>query len=94
MIQIQTDTLDQPYIEWAQAEGSAEFYKRAWIQHKTGEKDWARTGRYLNVVRIDRDRAGSGGAPTDFPIRSTLTDAQILEAFVAAVCAVTGCPLP
>lgn len=93
MIEIRHDTLDQPYIEWAQAEGPAAF-KRAWIQHKTGDTDWAGTGRYLNVVRIDRNRAGIAGNPTDFPIFSTLPDNQILEAFVAAVCAVTGCQLP
>lgn len=94
MIEIRTDTLGQRYIEWAQAEGSPTFYKRAWIQHKAGEKDWAETGRYLNVVRIDRERPGSGGNPTDFPVYSQLPDDQILEAFVAAVCAVTGCRLP
>jgi len=94
MIQIQTDSMGQPYIEWAQAEGSRAFCKRAWIQHKTDEKDWAGTGRYLNVVRLDRERPGIGGNPTDFPIFSDLPDNQILEAFVAAVCAVTGCRLP
>ena len=93
-MEIHTDTLNQRYIEWAQAEGSPRFYKRAWIQHKDGEKDWAGTGRYLNVVRIDRERPGIGGNPTDFPIYCNLQDDQILEAFVAAVCAVTGCRLP
>lgn len=93
MIQIEFDGKNQPYIEWRQAEGPAGF-KRAWIQHKTGDADWAGTGRYLNVVRIDRTHPGIGGNPTDFPIFSTLPDRQILEAFVAAVCAVTGCQLP
>jgi hypothetical protein len=88
MIEIQTDSKDQPYIEWPQVEGPA-GYKRAWIQHKTGDSDW-----YLNVVRIDRTRPGVSGSPTDFPIFSDLPDRQILEAFVAAVCAVTGCRLP
>ena len=95
MIQIQTDTLGQPYNEWAQIESpDPDGYKRAWIQVREGDKDWARTRRYLNVVRIDRNRPGLGGSPTDFPIFSDLPDAQILEAFVAAVCAVTGCQLP
>lgn len=93
MIEIQIDSKDQPYIEWPQAEGHA-GYKRAWIQRKTDESDWAGTGRYLNVVRIDRSKPGIGGNPTDFPIFSDLPDRQILEAFVAAVCAVTGCRLP
>jgi hypothetical protein len=95
MIQIQTDSLGQPYIEWAQiANPEPDGYKRAWIQVKEGDKDWAGTRRYLNVVRINRSRPGSGGNPTDFPVFSDLPDAQILEAFVAAVCAVTGCQLP
>ena len=94
MIRIEMDTLGQPYIEWQQAD-HPEGYKRAWIQRKTEpDKDWARTGRYLNVVRRDPARPGSGGVPTDFPVYSDLPDAQILEAFVAAVCAVTGCRLP
>jgi hypothetical protein len=94
MIKILTDTKDQPYIEWPQAKHPA-GYKRAWIQRKTDPtKDWAGTGRYLNVVRIDSSRPGSGGNPTDFPIFSGLPDEQVLEAFVAAVCAVTGCKLP
>jgi len=93
MIQIATDSLGQPYIEWAQADGPA-AYKRAWIQRKTDEKDWAGTGRYLNVVRIDQNRPGIGGNPTDRPIFCDLPDEQVLEAFVAAVCAVTGCRLP
>jgi len=97
MIEIQTDTLGQRYIEWAQNGNIPDGYKRAWIQRKTGDKDWAGTGRYLNVVRIDPNRPGIGGNPTDFPIflpEHVLTDDQILEAFVAAVCAVTGCRLP
>jgi hypothetical protein len=94
MIQILTDTLGQPYIEWAQAQGPS-GYKRAWIQRKTDpDRDWAGTGRYLNVVRIDRTKHGIAGNPTDFPVYSDLPDAQVLEAFVAAVCAVTGCRLP
>jgi hypothetical protein len=94
MIEIMTDTKGQPYIEWPQAEHPA-GYKRPWIQHKTNpDKDWARTGRYLNVVRIDRRKPGSGGNPTDFPVFSDLPDKQVLEAFVAAVCVTTGCKLP
>lgn len=91
MIPIKHDTKGQPLIEWQQ---SPEGWKRAWIQRKEPEKDWAGTGRYLNIVRIDPARPGSGGNPTDFPIFSDLPDEQILEAFVAAVCAVTGCRIP
>lgn len=94
MIDIQPDGKGQPFIEWEQAPGG---YKRAWIQRKTDpDKDWARTpdGRYLNVVRIERPGGGPAGNATDFPIFSTLSDEQILEAFVAAVSAITGCRLP
>ena len=92
MINIQQDTKDQPFIEWEQAPGG---FKRAWIQHKSeSEKDWAGTGRYLNVVRIERLGGGPAGNPTDFPIFNALSDEQILEAFVAAVSAITGCRLP
>ncbi len=92
MINIQHDTKGQPFIEWEQAPSG---FKRAWIQHKSeAEKDWADTGRYLNVVRIERLGGGPAGNPTDFPIFTTLSDEQILEAFVAAVSAITGCRLP
>jgi hypothetical protein len=95
MVPIAHDSMGQPYIEWAQVPDPApDGYKRAWIQRKAGEKDWAGTGRYLNVVRIDRSRPGIGGNPTDFPIFTDISDEQVLEAFVSAVCAVTGCRLP
>jgi hypothetical protein len=95
MIPIQTDTKGQRYIEWAPPEAPT-AYKRAWIRRpeRGSDKDWAGTERYLNVVRIDPSRPGSGGNSTDFPIYSTFSDEQILEAFVATVCAITGCTLP
>lgn len=90
-MKIQHDGKGQPFIEWEQVEGS---YKRAWIQRKdTEDKDWAKTGRYLNVVRCNAP-GRPGGNPTDFPIfHSPLTDEQILRAFVHSVCAMTGCKL-
>lgn len=86
------DGKGQPYIEWFQ--GEAEWgHKRAWVQRKTEpDKDWAGTGRYINVVQTNGKRPG--GVPADFPIFSSLPDEQVLTAFVAAVCAITGCPLP
>jgi hypothetical protein len=81
-------------VEWEQAKG---HYKRAWIQHKTEwDKDWAESpgGRYLNVVRCDNKTRNPGGNPTDFPVFCDLSDEQILTAFVATVCAITGCKLP
>jgi len=93
MIAIRRDGNGQPYIQWQQGEG-VDAYKRAWIQRRTGEKDWAGTGRYLNVVRAEGADTGPGGNATDFPVFSQLPDEQLLESFVAAVCGITGCPLP
>ena len=95
MIRIEHDSKQQPYIQWAPPEAPTGL-KRAWIRHaeRGSDKDWAGTERYLNVVRIDPTKPGSGGHSTDFPIYSTLSDEQILEAFVAAVCSITGCSLP
>jgi hypothetical protein len=88
---IQRDTKGQPFVEWEQAPGG---YKRAWIQRKTDPAtDWAGTGRYLNVVRIESLGQGPAGNATDFPIFCDLPDEQILEAFVISVCAITGCRL-
>lgn len=91
MIGIRRDGQGQPYIQWQQF---GEGYKRAWIQRRTGEKDWANTGRYLNVVSTHGAEGGPAGNATDFPIFSGLSDEQILEAFVAAVCSIVGCQLP
>jgi hypothetical protein len=80
-------------VEWEQALGHR---KRAWIQRKSDpEKDWAQTPerRYLNVVRVDRESGNPGGNATDFPVYCTLPDRQILQAFVASVCAITGLEL-
>lgn len=90
---IERDAKGQLFIEWEQAPGG---FKRAWIQRKTDpSKDWAkaRDGRYLNVVRVEGRGIGPAGNATDFPIFSDLPDEQILEAFVAAVSAITGCRL-
>ena len=91
-MEICTDSKDQLYIQWQQCvDGMPETMKRAWIQYRDGERDWAGTGRYLNVVRCGADGNPRGNA-TDFPIYSSdLSDVQILSAFVAAVNAITGC---
>ena len=86
-MEIQRDGKGQPYIEWEQAEGC---YKRAWIQKRDGERDWANTGRYLNVVRCNSP-GRPGGNATDFPIfNDHLGDEEILHAFVYAINAMTG----
>jgi hypothetical protein len=93
MFPILRDSKGQAYIQWEQVQGSG-GWKRAWIHHRDGTKDWAESGRYLNVVRTGGPDAGPGGNATDFPIFSELTDEQILEAFVASICAITGCTVP
>lgn len=85
-MEIQHDGNGQPYIEWEQAAGC---YKRAWIQRRDGDKDWADTERYLNVVRCN-SAGHPGGNATDFPIFNNLADEQILLAFVYAINAMTG----
>jgi len=91
MLEIEHDKTanKQPYIEWQQVEGA---YKRAWIQKREGDKDWAGTGRYLNVVRC-QEKGRVGGNPTDFPIYNDLPDEEILLAFVHSVSAITGAKL-
>ena len=88
-MRIQHDGNGQPYIEWEQTGG---HFKRAWIRKSDPEKDWAETGRYLNVVRCQTP-GHPGGNSTDFPIFNDLPDEQILRAFVHSVCAITGCEL-
>ena len=89
---IQHDQKGQPFVEWEQAPGG---YKRAWIQRKADiGKNWANTERYLNVVRITAPGQGPAGNATDFPIFNGLPDDQILAAFVAMVCGLTGCRIP
>ena len=90
VLEIKRDGNGSPYIEWEQAAGS---FKRAWIQTRSGEKDWAGTGRYLQVVRCQSE-GRPGGNPTDFPIRNSLSDEQILRSFVYVVSAITGSQIP
>ncbi len=88
---IKKDGKNQSYLEWEIGPGG---FKRAWVQHREAtDKDWAGTGRYLNVVRVEGYDIGPAGNATDFPIFSNLSDDQILIAFVASVCAITGCKL-
>jgi len=91
MLEIEHDKTgkEQPYIEWQQTEG---VFKRAWIQRREGDKDWAGTGRYLNVVRC-QEKGRVGGNATDFPIWNDLSDEEILRAFVHSVSATTGAKL-
>ncbi len=91
MLEILRDGNGQPYIQWRH--GNTPGYKRAWVQRRSGPKDWAQSGRYLNVVRTEGPDSGPSGNATDFPIFSDLPDEQILEAFVAATSAITGCPI-
>lgn len=85
-MKINRDGNDNPYVEWDQGYGC---YKRAWIQTRSGDKDWAGTGRYLNIVRCS-EPGHPAGNPTDFPIYNDLPDQQVLLAFVLATNAITG----
>jgi hypothetical protein len=87
-MRIDRDKSGQPMIEWQQAQDG---WKRAWIRTAPPEKDWAHTGQYLHVVRVDAPFSGTSGNSTDFPIFNDLPAEQILEAFVQSVCAITGC---
>src|SRR5438552_7970323 len=81
-----------PFIAWEQTGG----FKRAWVQRRDGDKDWASTKRYINVVRTKTLEGGPQGNATDFPIyyaEYQISDEQVLRAFVMAVCAITGCQL-
>ena len=92
-METKTDKNGSLYIQWSQGKNQQgqDCEKRAWVQHKEGENDWANTGRYLNVVRCNFD-GNPGGNPTDFPIFSKLlSDEQILLAFVHSVNAITAC---
>ncbi len=81
------DGNDSLYIQWEQVPG---IYKRAWVQTKPDpDKDWAGSGRYLNVVRCN-DRGNPAGNATDFPIFNDLPDEVILRSFVHMVTALTG----
>ena len=86
-MEIHSDGKGQPYIEWEQLDG---VFKRAWIQTRTGDDDWAGTGRYLNVVRCTAP-GRTGGNPTDFPIFNDQPSEHVLIAFVPGVNALTGC---
>ena len=86
MLEFKKDGNGHIYLEWEQIPGA---FKRAWIQKREGEKDWADTGRYLNVCRCQSE-GRPGGNPTDFPIWNDLPDEEILLAFVYSATAITG----
>jgi hypothetical protein len=88
MFQIRKDGNSQAYIQWENAPGS---FRRAWVRRpKDSDKVYARTGRYLSVVRTETLESGPAGNATDFPIFSDLPHEQVLEAFVACISAITG----
>jgi hypothetical protein len=94
-LRIHHDTKDQLCITWEQAPTGA---KRAWVQERAGDDDWAGTRRYINVVRIDNGRLDGrpSGNPTDFPVHysEAVTDRDVLIAFVLSIFGATGAPAP
>lgn len=93
-MKIQRDTNGSAYIQWVKGTNKRleACEQRAWVQHRSGDDDWAGTRRYLNVVRCDQ-KGTPGGNATDFPIYSALSDEQVLQAFVYSVSAIAGCRL-
>lgn len=91
--EIRFDGNQQPYIEWCQAKDpSGKLHlKRAWIRRSSAENDWASSGRYLHVARVDN---GKVNASPDFPILSDLSSEQLLLTFVASLNILTGCVPP
>jgi len=78
------------FVEWDRgAAGRA----RAWIRQRTEDKDWAGTGCYLNAARIEEPGGGPRGNSLDYPIWNSLSDDDILRAFVVGVNAIVGNPL-
>lgn len=95
---IQQDNNGQPFIEWEQkavgGTGTGGF-KRAWIcRPSTADRDWAGTGRYVNVAPTSGLGTGPAGQSADFPIFNHLPDDQVLISFVVTICGMTGCELP
>lgn len=81
------DGKGQRYVEWDIGSGAL---KRAWIQRRIGPNDWAGTGRYLNVVRVEQPNAGPKGQAADFPVFGKKEDDTILQDFVDSVCQAVG----
>jgi len=83
-----TDGRGSLYVEW---EISKDCHKRAWVQRRTGDRDWAGTGRYVNVTRIVELHSGPTGMPSDFPVfRDDASDRTVLEDFVHGICRAVG----
>ena len=86
------DGKGQDYVEWDRGAGG---YARAWIMDRSGgNNDWAGCGRYLNAARIEAPGGGPAGQGLDFPVSSSLSNKDILRAYVVAVSAIVGQPLP
>lgn len=90
-MEVKADGNGSLYIQWTKGhDRSGEACEqRAWVQHRNGARDWAGTGRYLNIVRCNAN-GNPGGNATDFPIYGDLPDVLILESFVRSVMAITG----
>lgn len=75
------------YVEWNRG---AQGLARAWINERTGDKDWAGSKRYLNAARVERPGGGPSGNSLDYPIWNDLSEDDILRAFVTSVSAICG----
>jgi len=67
------------------------YFKRIWIQYRSGDRDWAGTGRYVNIGNWKDGRLV--GIPQDLPVyRRDVTDAQIVFAIALVLNGTTGAP--
>lgn len=88
-----TDGKGQAFVEWNRAAPGKNGWARAWVSHRQGDNDWARTGRYLMATRIEGPGGGPSGTGPDFPVNSALSDRDLLRAYVVNVNALCGQPI-
>jgi len=75
-VRIHRDTNEQLCVSWEQAPGG---WKRAWVQYRTGDKDWAGTGRYVTIARcVDNGNNPAQGADTPIDLPTAISDREIL----------------
>lgn len=90
------DTKGQLCLEWSHfPDGNGSWNKRAYVQRRSGKKDWAKCpdGRYIVICSLT-DGKNPGRGP-DFPVfKEHISDEQALVEVVSALNAILGCGLP
>lgn len=85
------DGIGQRYVEWEVAPGTL---KRAWVQYKDGDKDWAGTGRYLNVVRVEASKRRTLGRKAKPPTSRSTCPPTRCQTTNSSLRSSTRCALP